>query len=84
MGDPMLESTLTLCQSRLYPQSGTSDLASAYRGGGGGGGWVGTETDFDDSKKLDTLCLLVLKNVPPTQASGHAHMLHSSLSRGTE
>ncbi len=26
--NPMSESTLTECQSRLYPQSGTMDLAS--------------------------------------------------------
>jgi hypothetical protein len=28
MGNPMPESTLTLCQSRLYPHSGILDLAS--------------------------------------------------------
>ncbi len=31
MGNPMTESTLTQCQSRLYPQSGTLDLDSGLR-----------------------------------------------------
>jgi hypothetical protein len=31
MGNPMPELTFTLCQSRLYPQSGTLDLSSGVQ-----------------------------------------------------